>query len=132
MYIPCLICGETEDKIITTDYLNGLVCEYEIVCAKCGGFLNYWSYGQYSEPRTIKELMSWRTYRIRERIEILLKTFYWIFRRRVCMYLKKLRKRTMICPICGRDIDAIGQDNMSYIPGSPLCEDCARWMEEGG
>lgn len=31
----------------------------------------------------------------------------------------------MICSICGRDLDAIGQDNMSMTPGEPLCEDCA-------
>lgn len=30
-----------------------------------------------------------------------------------------------ICSKCGRDIDAIGQDNMSATPGYPLCEDCA-------
>ena len=30
----------------------------------------------------------------------------------------------MICRNCGRDINAIGQDNMSY-SGRPLCEDCA-------
>lgn len=30
----------------------------------------------------------------------------------------------MICVKCGRDINAIGQDNVSYIPGYPLCEDC--------
>lgn len=31
----------------------------------------------------------------------------------------------IICSVCGRDIDAIGQDNMSY-DMHPLCEDCAR------
>lgn len=30
----------------------------------------------------------------------------------------------MICVICGRDINAIGQDNVSYIPGKPMCENC--------
>jgi hypothetical protein len=30
----------------------------------------------------------------------------------------------IICPVCGRDIDAISQDNMSY-GSSPICEDCA-------
>ena len=30
----------------------------------------------------------------------------------------------MICVVCGRDLNAIGQDNVSYIPGQPLCEDC--------
>lgn len=29
----------------------------------------------------------------------------------------------IICSCCGRDINAIGQDNMSYT-NSPLCEDC--------
>lgn len=31
----------------------------------------------------------------------------------------------MRCSRCGRDIDAIGQDNCSCIPSKPLCEDCA-------
>lgn len=30
----------------------------------------------------------------------------------------------MICVCCGRDINAIGQDNVSFVPGQPLCEDC--------
>lgn len=30
----------------------------------------------------------------------------------------------MICVICGRDINAIGQDNVSCISGYPMCEDC--------
>lgn len=29
----------------------------------------------------------------------------------------------IICSCCGRDIDAIGQDNVSYTY-NPLCEDC--------
>lgn len=31
----------------------------------------------------------------------------------------------MICIMCGRDIDQLGQDNMSPVPGLPVCEDCA-------
>lgn len=31
----------------------------------------------------------------------------------------------IICAECGRDIDAIGQDNMSHSPNFALCEDCA-------
>jgi hypothetical protein len=31
----------------------------------------------------------------------------------------------MRCVCCGRDIDAIGQDNCSCVIGEPLCEDCA-------
>ena len=30
----------------------------------------------------------------------------------------------MICVMCGRDINAIGQDNVSWYPGYPICEDC--------
>lgn len=30
---------------------------------------------------------------------------------------------SLICRQCGRDIDAIGQDNMSH-DSRPLCEDC--------
>ena len=30
---------------------------------------------------------------------------------------------SIICGNCGRDIDAIGQDNMSY-GDSPVCESC--------
>ena len=32
----------------------------------------------------------------------------------------------IICDTCGRDIDALGQDNMGV--GAPLCEDC--WGEQ--
>ena len=32
----------------------------------------------------------------------------------------------IICETCGRDIDALGQDNMGV--AAPLCEDC--WNEE--
>lgn len=34
----------------------------------------------------------------------------------------------IICDTCGRDIDALGQDNMGA--GAPLCEDC--WSERQG
>lgn len=34
----------------------------------------------------------------------------------------------IICKSCGRDIDALGQDNMGV--GAPLCEDC--WNEQQG
>lgn len=30
----------------------------------------------------------------------------------------------MICQYCKRDIDAIGQEDVSAIPGHPICEDC--------
>lgn len=33
----------------------------------------------------------------------------------------------IICESCGRDIDALGQDNMSCVD-APLCEDC--WNEQ--
>lgn len=29
----------------------------------------------------------------------------------------------VICSICGRDIDAIGQDNLGF-SGEPVCEEC--------
>lgn len=35
------------------------------------------------------------------------------------------------CSKCGRDLDAIGSDNYSYIPGSPLCAECAGVPDEG-
>ena len=38
----------------------------------------------------------------------------------------------MRCSSYGRDIDAIGQDNVSYVPGSPLCEDCAAVSGDSG
>lgn len=31
---------------------------------------------------------------------------------------------SVICSVCGRDIDSIGQDNVSYTM-QPVCEDCA-------
>ena len=30
----------------------------------------------------------------------------------------------LICSVCGRDLNMIFQDNMSYLCGKPLCEDC--------
>ena len=30
----------------------------------------------------------------------------------------------IICSVCGRDINALGQDNMSYSLEYNLCEDC--------
>lgn len=36
----------------------------------------------------------------------------------------------MRCSSCGRDIDAIGQDNCSHTLGYPLCEDCAGVSED--
>lgn len=35
----------------------------------------------------------------------------------------------IICSVCGRDIDAIGQDNISY-GFSPICEDCNEITEK--
>ena len=37
----------------------------------------------------------------------------------------------IICVKCHRDIDRIGQDNVSYEIGRPVCEDCAG-ISEGG
>lgn len=36
----------------------------------------------------------------------------------------------LFCGCCGRDIDALGQDNMSTVAGSALCEDCAKELAE--
>lgn len=30
----------------------------------------------------------------------------------------------LICSFCGRDLNEIYQDNMSYEPGTVCCEDC--------
>ena len=38
----------------------------------------------------------------------------------------------MICEYCGRNLDAIGQDNVSYTPGVVICEDCAGVNKEIG
>ena len=46
--IICLSCGErefTENTIDTMD--NGFVCEYEVVCEKCGSIEGYWAHGNY-------------------------------------------------------------------------------------
>lgn len=41
----------------------------------------------------------------------------------------------VICNMCGRDIDAISQDNVSY-GSNPICEDCAakqqNWLYADG
>lgn len=34
----------------------------------------------------------------------------------------------IICSKCGRDINALGQDNMSYTM-EPLCEDCYYYLK---
>ena len=41
---------------------------------------------------------------------------------------------SLICDYCGRDLDAIRQDNVSFVPGTVICEDCARpeAAQEGG
>lgn len=36
---------------------------------------------------------------------------------------------SIICADCGRDINALGQNNMSYSNSYALCEDCARVQE---
>ena len=36
----------------------------------------------------------------------------------------------IICKHCGRDIDEIGQDNVSSEPNYPICEECNRLLEE--
>jgi hypothetical protein len=41
-------------------------------------------------------------------------------------------KMKIICDTCGRDINAIGQDNCSYIAGSPMCEDCYGELRASG
>ena len=38
----------------------------------------------------------------------------------------------MYCMICRRNINAIGQDNVSSIPGYPMCEDCGSGGTFGG
>lgn len=36
----------------------------------------------------------------------------------------------IICVYCGRNIDALAQDNMSCESGRPLCEDCEKELRE--
>lgn len=36
----------------------------------------------------------------------------------------------MNCDYCGRNLDDIGQDNMSSVPGIIICEDCYNDMAE--
>ena len=36
----------------------------------------------------------------------------------------------LYCSKCGRDLNAIWQDNLSEVPGSPLCEDCAGYHKD--
>ncbi len=89
MLIPCLLCGSTKNKTIDKDYINHMVCEYEVVCAKCESYLNYWAYGYYQGPNTLKELINWKPYPLWMRFEILFKMFYWIVRNKIyCQYKK--------------------------------------------
>ena len=54
--IPCK-CGCRETKIGKEYLLDtyGPVCEYEILCAKCGTIVNYWAYGYLEFPVTWTE-----------------------------------------------------------------------------
>jgi len=36
----------------------------------------------------------------------------------------------LVCSYCGRDLNAIGQDNMSYTLNEVICEDCAGHDDE--
>jgi len=45
----CPICyskhADHEDR--TMDSINGIVCEYEVKCRKCGTIVDYWAYGHW-------------------------------------------------------------------------------------
>lgn len=36
----------------------------------------------------------------------------------------------MLCVICGKDINAAGEDNLSLVCGKPVCESCAKDMSD--
>jgi predicted amidophosphoribosyltransferase len=39
-------------------------------------------------------------------------------------------RKMIICSSCGRDLNAIGSDNVSCECGQPMCEDCGRIYAE--
>lgn len=43
----CPECGSKETKRINKDWIDNLVCEYELRCAECNHQLAYWSYGSW-------------------------------------------------------------------------------------
>lgn len=82
--IPCFKCGCTETDSITKDTINHIACEVEIVCHECGNQVNYWAYGAYMEPCTLKELLGWGMYPLWLRLEMFFKGLYLLikFRRK--------------------------------------------------
>lgn len=50
--IPCRECGSTQVEETPVDYINHMVSESVIKCARCNTTLNYWAYGSYEEPTT--------------------------------------------------------------------------------
>lgn len=55
--IPCE-CGSRDDHWIVKDYVNGHVCEADIICDDCGKAVNYWAYGSCQYPETYTALIS--------------------------------------------------------------------------
>jgi hypothetical protein len=43
----CIRCGEDQFEHMNFSILNGVVCEYDIFCKKCGKLAASWAMGNY-------------------------------------------------------------------------------------
>ena len=74
--LPCFSCGSKEFKLHPMAYINHIVAEELITCKECGKEVNYWAYGHYENPNTLKELISWKSFSIKYRLKLFLKYLY--------------------------------------------------------
>jgi transcription elongation factor Elf1 len=76
-YLPCPKCGSRNTTEANYDFLDHIVCEYDIVCADCEVTVNHWAYGNVQDVEKYTEL--WKM-----QIDS--------FKYRAKRFLKKLRK----------------------------------------
>jgi hypothetical protein len=58
----CPKCKSTKTTDKNIDRLDGYgstVLEYDLVCAKCGHYINHWAYGYMQEPETKIAYLKW-------------------------------------------------------------------------
>ena len=49
--VPCK-CGCREKELSGTDWIEGHMCEADVLCKNCGAWRNEWAYGSYHYPDT--------------------------------------------------------------------------------
>ena len=78
--LPCLKCSCPKTEAINKCYMDYTVCECELVCANCKKTVNYWAYGYYQDPNTLKELIGWKGFSVGLRFKLVLISLYWIIK----------------------------------------------------